>query len=133
MDDDSKTSTPSLPARHSTSPASSRPPGVSGSGPGSGVPQLSPLETARLKMTVLLQLWGWHRLHRTCSNLPMIALLAVDRRIRHLLHNSLHLHVVLLEVPYQDSRSEEVQQNDVRALGNRLTWVIVWATFHQRS
>ncbi|VDM52627.1 unnamed protein product [Angiostrongylus costaricensis] len=52
MDDDSKTSTPSLPARHSTSPASSRPPGcVGSSGPGSGVPQLSPLETARLKMT----------------------------------------------------------------------------------
>uniref|UniRef100_A0A158PBH8 Tetratricopeptide repeat (TPR)-like superfamily protein n=1 Tax=Angiostrongylus cantonensis TaxID=6313 RepID=A0A158PBH8_ANGCA len=52
MDDDSKTSTPSLPARHSTSPASSRAPGCGGgSGPGSGVPQLSPLETARLKMT----------------------------------------------------------------------------------
>ncbi|VDL77351.1 unnamed protein product [Nippostrongylus brasiliensis] len=54
MDDDSKTSTPSLTARHSTSPAPSRPPGcigASSSGPTSGVPQLSPLETARLKMT----------------------------------------------------------------------------------
>ncbi|KJH43514.1 hypothetical protein DICVIV_10471 [Dictyocaulus viviparus] len=53
MDDDSKTSTPSLPARHSTSPASSRPGCVGGGGPGSGVPQLSPLETARLKMTLI--------------------------------------------------------------------------------
>lgn len=56
MDDDSKTSTPSLTARHSTSPAPSRPPGCvssgSAGGPVSGVPQLSPLETARLKMTV---------------------------------------------------------------------------------
>ncbi|PIO76612.1 hypothetical protein TELCIR_01298 [Teladorsagia circumcincta] len=52
MDDDNKTPTPLLSSRHSTSPAPSRPPGcVSGSGPGSGVPQLSPLETARLKMT----------------------------------------------------------------------------------
>ncbi|EYC42110.1 hypothetical protein Y032_0542g3213 [Ancylostoma ceylanicum] len=53
MDDDSKTSTPSLTARPSTSPAP-RPPGCvggnSGPGPGSGVPQLSPLETARLNM-----------------------------------------------------------------------------------
>ncbi|XGW23167.1 hypothetical protein V3C99_005424 [Haemonchus contortus] len=52
MDDDNKTPTPLLSNRHSTSPAPSRPTGcVSGSGPGSGVPQLSPLETARLKMT----------------------------------------------------------------------------------
>ncbi|KAK6028272.1 hypothetical protein OSTOST_05682, partial [Ostertagia ostertagi] len=52
MDDDNKTPTPLLSSRHSTSPAPSRPPGcVGGSGPGSGVPQLSPLETARLKMT----------------------------------------------------------------------------------
>ncbi|VDK53440.1 unnamed protein product, partial [Cylicostephanus goldi] len=53
MDDDSKTSTPSLTARPSTSPAP-RPPlggiGGTGQGPGSGVPQLSPLETARLNM-----------------------------------------------------------------------------------
>ncbi|KAK6726375.1 hypothetical protein RB195_004595 [Necator americanus] len=52
-DDDSKTSTPSLTARPSTSPAP-RPPGCIGGssvlGPGSGVPQLSPLETARLNM-----------------------------------------------------------------------------------
>ncbi|KAK6058971.1 hypothetical protein COOONC_03434, partial [Cooperia oncophora] len=52
MDDDNKTPTPLLSNRHSTSPAPSRPPGcVSGSAPGSVVPQLSPLETARLKMT----------------------------------------------------------------------------------
>uniref|UniRef100_A0A1I7WNF2 SH2 domain-containing protein n=1 Tax=Heterorhabditis bacteriophora TaxID=37862 RepID=A0A1I7WNF2_HETBA len=43
MDDDSKTSTPAL-ARHSASPAPSIRPG--------GLPQLSPLESARLKMAV---------------------------------------------------------------------------------
>ncbi|KAK5975656.1 hypothetical protein GCK32_003987 [Trichostrongylus colubriformis] len=52
MDDDNKTPTPLLSNRHSTSPVPSRPLGcATGSGPGSGVPQLSPLETARLKMT----------------------------------------------------------------------------------
>ncbi|KAK6026329.1 hypothetical protein OSTOST_07729 [Ostertagia ostertagi] len=54
-DDDNKTPRRHAVERHSTSPAPSRPPGcVGGSGPGSGVPQLSPLETARLKMTVLV-------------------------------------------------------------------------------